>query len=625
MEYTTPKLVVSRRPGVQYDLARWAERDLVKLPFKSVLSLEPLIEFWEQAGAEEHMAGASILLGRIRDELARQPQMRGELKDIDVLRGHREFLDLLMMPVIPTALRERELTAAVLPFKLETFYCTPPFERFLVKADGKVSGEANLDVRTYTYGKLIAAYLHILRSVYGVEVPFDFPLLFTAEDPETGLDRYFKVTSDLRFLKINQVGEAPTLTEEVKRKLLTNLADLKVWMELIPPDAFEFYGFDIIQADDVTDVEVVSLLQRDLLEGETLVSGATLPTLRQRMRVLLRQPGVQLGLAAVEKGEAFLLHRPLPECPDCLFRHSAQYDLSDLSSSLVARALRSRTMQVVDDLQTYGERTALEDEMLEAGARSVIAAPLYGQGAAVGVLYLWSEEPGALSALNMMTLLDVLPLFAAAMRRSKEELQNRVQSVILGEYTAIHSSVEWRFRKAALNYIQRQEMGLRAEVEPIVFHDVYPLYAATDIRRSSTHRMEAVEADLLEHLAEVDKVLKSVHTAHDLPILEYLEVRTERFREAIQGGLSSGDEANVRDFLSHDLDPVLQHFRTDPSVRDEIQGYYQALDPEHGRMYRRHREYDESVTQINRTISAYLDAEEEKAQAAYPHYFEKHQ
>jgi hypothetical protein len=43
-----------------------------------------------------------------------------------------------------------------------------------------------------------------------------------------------------------------------------------------------------------------------------------------------------------------------------------------------------------------------------------------------------------------------------------------------------------------------------------------------------------------------------------------------------------------------------------------------------GPLYQRRKDFEESVTQLNETLSSYLEAEEEKAQAMFPHYFEKH-
>ena len=50
----------------------------------------------------------------------------------------------------------------------------------------------------------------------------------------------------------------------------------------------------------------------------------------------------------------------------------------------------------------------------------------------------------------------MLPLFAVALNRSLEQLDQRIQTVIKEECTAIHPSVEWRFQQAALNYIQHK-------------------------------------------------------------------------------------------------------------------------------------------------------------------------
>src|SRR5690606_15895780 len=140
--------------------------------------------------------------------------------------------------------------------------------------------------------------------------------------------------------------------------------------------------------------------------------------------------------------------------------------------------------------------------------RSVLVAPLFFHGELIGLLYLWSERAFALNELNGIKLREVLPLFSAAVKRGREELLARVQSVILGQYTSIHPSVEWRFRKAAMNFIRQQDEGQKAEPEPIVFQDVYPLYGATDIRASSTHRNAAVQSDLLDQMAMIDEILR---------------------------------------------------------------------------------------------------------------------
>jgi hypothetical protein len=136
--------------------------------------------------------------------------------------------------------------------------------------------------------------------------------------------------------------------------------------------------------------------------------------------------------------------------------------------------------------------------MIQRGIRNMVVAPLYYQDELIGTLDLESPTPGDLNAINAMKLGEVLPLFSMAIKRSMEELNHTVQAIIKEKYTAIHPSVEWRFRKAALNFIQQQHAEVLSEIEPIVFENVYALYGTSDIRGSSTRRQAVIQADLLE-------------------------------------------------------------------------------------------------------------------------------
>jgi GAF domain-containing protein len=65
-------------------------------------------------------------------------------------------------------------------------------------------------------------------------------------------------------------------------------------------------------------------------------------------------------------------------------------------------------------------RTQMEDATLAAGYRSIVVAPLIYQDQLIGSLKLVSPKPGALNVALMPHLLQILPLFAVAVRRSDE-------------------------------------------------------------------------------------------------------------------------------------------------------------------------------------------------------------
>ena len=146
-------------------------------------------------------------------------------------------------------------------------------------------------------------------------------------------------------------------------------------------------------------------------------------------------------------------------------------------------------------------RTGYEHHLRKHGHRSLLLYPLHVGDQLVGLMELASPKPGDLNAFNARRLVDVVPLFATTLKRNLDELEDHVQAVIKRKYTAIHSSVEWRFRAAALHYLEEKERGeVSPELEQIVFHDVYPLYGLVDMRNSSRIRNEAIRADLSDQL-----------------------------------------------------------------------------------------------------------------------------
>jgi hypothetical protein len=280
---------------------------------------------------------------------------------------------------------------------------------------------------------------------------------------------------------------------------------------------------------------------------------------------------------------------------------------------------------IIEDLTTYPRRSAIEQEILQQGIRNIVVAPLYCQDELMGVLQLGSPHPGDLHALNAIKLRDVLPLFSMAIKRSMDELNTRLQAIIKDQCTAIHPVVEWRFRQAALRWIQQRKDGVSADMEPIVFEGVYPLYGTCDIRGSSMHRNAAIQTDLADHLRLAKEILQLGYGCKPLPILDELAYHVDKHIARVEAGLGAGDEVTILDFLHREVEPLFDHMRGFcPEVDEKVQAYRAALDPRLGTLYRCRKDFEESVTQINETLSSYLDAEEEKAQAMFPHYFEKH-
>jgi hypothetical protein len=88
--------------------------------------------------------------------------------------------------------------------------------------------------------------------------------------------------------------------------------------------------------------------------------------------------------------------------------------------------------------------------------------------------------------------------------------------------------------------------------------------------------------------------------------------------------LTSGDEIAKLDFIRYAVETVFDHIHGfNPEVEERIKSYRAALDPSLGTLYRKRKEFEESITRINESVAGILDREEEVAQGYFPHYFEK--
>jgi GAF domain len=596
------------------------------LPFRTELSLAPLIRFWTQFSAYSEV-GRGPLPGIVRERIKQAPELSAVIDDVSVIAKHQQLVDLMMSAMFPAGFWEQEYGAALFPFQLRAFYATGLFRRTLMNDDGTLHGRVNVDEQRLGTAKLLLAYELILERTYGIDLGVEIPVVFTSEDPATTLERHFRLDFDWRFVDVKLDGPAPKLTDTMRRQLQSGNVELDQLRDLVPPEKATLRGFMTLKAVDVTDQEVLSSLKRDLIDKESIVSSARFESLQAKLRTLFRRPGLHLGLAAVEGDRVLVLNDATSHDQARIFADSAHRKTSEFTGSLYERAVIQNRPVIMDDLAAWPDRTRWEEELIAAGARTFVCAPLHYQDKVIGTLELISPRPGDLNATHLPKLEEVLPLFSMAVQRSVEELHARVQAMIKEKCTAIHPVVEWRFRKAAFNAIDRKSESVSdaaAEMEPIVFENVYPLYGLADIRGSSAQRGVAIQADILTQLRLAADVLRAACEARSLPALDELRYRVDKRIAQVQRSLNSGDETGIVGFLRANVESLFDHlgkFGTDVRVRIEL--YREALDARLGVVYRRRQLFEESVSRIAEAISAYLDREELAAQAMFPHYFEK--
>ncbi|HEX8425080.1 GAF domain-containing protein [Hymenobacter sp.] len=598
---------------------------LSAFPFKSTLSFEPIIAYW-QAHEEDKNPGLAMLARAIGEKVVEQTWVRGPITDMAVLECNCDLVETLMLAMFPPASFHTDISGAIAPFQRYSFYHTPRFADVLLTSAKTIKQPLNIDNRVLEVHSTRMAYQLILDQVYGVQMPQYGTITFTVPDYSIGLYRHYGVDFNTTFLRVQVVGgPKPELTSEEIERLTRNPHRIDIWQELLPVDRFELEGFHILHLVDVTDQEILSELKYDLLERDVLQASDRLEQIQEKLRVLFGRPFLQLGIAAYdEKKQAFVdFGRKINH--SFLTKQLHSQDAGSGFRQIYRELWQNRQPLVLENVETADIPEDLRQQILSLGIRSAILALLpYGDDT-VGLLELGSPNIGDLDEFDVETVAQFVPLFAVAVKRNAEEIHTRVQAIIKEKFTAIHPTMEWRFTDAAQNLLQKQEDGNRnAEMEDIVFHDVFPLHGSSDIRGSSTARNEAVQGDLIEHLTLANKVLKKAAEFQALPILDELKFYVNKNLRRLRQGIVSGDEVSIFESLKTEVEPLFEYLgQNSPALQPVISQYWSNIDPELGIVYKRRKAFEQSTTMLNDAVSDYLDEEEDKAQLMFPHYFQR--
>jgi hypothetical protein len=592
--------------------------------FRRILSLEPLIQEWKRLQQPSEGLGRERF-EKLEQRLDQAPELSRPIEDMSVLEKHRDLVKDLMSIVIPNFFWETEAIAAAAPLSFRPFIVSPQFQDLLCDGRQDVLAKPYPDEDTFAGAFLMNTYSLILKQCFGVREDSRFALTVVVEEKESHLERYFRLHSNFRFVRLSAPTAGNTFSDKHMEVIREHASNPDVLQEFLPAQNFELCGFGIFHAVDVTESELLSLLERALIDKESVLSQDGFLRIQQRLRALFRKPDLTFSLLALEKDKLVPFNSGLEMYGGGDSEQSRAVSIGRMGGSVYDRAVDSGHVSAVGDLSTVDHISGRERYLLQTGMRSMVVAPLTNHGQVIGALELCSTTPEDFGLSSSIVIEQIKPFFSLALDRMFDEIENRIQVIIKEKCTAVHPSVEWRFRRAAVSFLHKSERDRAGDPEPIVFKNVYSLYGASDIRGSSRARKDAIEGDLAEHLSLAHNVLDTAIKDHSSPILEELAHRILTYRDKVTIGLGSGEETEVMSFLTKEVEPVFSLARRfGPHTELAVKTYEETLDPERHAVFRRRSDFEESVATFNTTISNYLDGEQFVAQSAFPHYFDKH-
>jgi GAF domain-containing protein len=592
---------------------------MTEIPFKTSLSFEYLIAEIEKI-AENITHPMNGLANHTLAEINKVPDLKVPVKDFSLVGENRELVNRMMAFVINPLEDDVILASTHSPFYPKPFYSTSLFDKVLSGDHKKLEVNKDLDKSSMIIAIIYRAYLIVLQQFYGFKFDVQMPFTYKLTDEKERTVKYYKMLTNHKFVDVKVHGKIKKLSQGELKQLFDNASNLDYWNEKIPLDKFEFTGFLHFTFIDITHDYVISQLKSVLLDKNAIISQEGFEQVKGGIRELVEIPDLEIGMAAFSDFDSTLNQSVIWKS----LLPRSEFDCHEYLGTLYEQAYEKKKIVLTEDLKAE-PKGKMVDLFLKKGIRNHAIVPLMLEDEIVGMMEFGASTPDQINMFQIKRLYELFPVFAVALKRSREELTDRIRSIIQEEFTTIHPTVEWRFQEAALEIHERISKGDNPSIEPIIFSDIVPIYGSSDIRGSSIKRNNAIQADLTEQLGSAYDILTEGNVQHEMPLLEDLSYKVRKHILTVQSGLKAGDEVSIIEFLKKEIDPVfiLLKDRYD-EMKTPVNAYFKKLDPEVGVLYKKRKDFENSLTRVNDVVSEIIDREQSKAQLVFPHYFEKY-
>jgi hypothetical protein len=594
--------------------------------FKSVLSIKPLVSVLTQM-ISQGKPGAKNLYEGLLKKIEESPELLNPIEDVSLLVPHKDVIETLLSTIFPpTTVANGGMYAITFPFHLETIFASPSFKKeFLPGGTYSITLPDSKTNYSIAKASLSLAYNIILKKFFSWDLAAEASSVHRINDEETGLVRYLNLNLNARFVDVEIINKDFELPQNFT---VTHSLDIDELKKIFPIENFLFSGLVVIDVEDVTSEEAISEIKNSLLNIDAFSNVTVFDELQKHIQTFLSIGDVTVGITPFFKINDIYLFSDIHYKNSILFQDEAvkkdKESYTELCQELFAKTNHPLLFQTLSDQQT--EQNRVFEIYYKQGIRSLILCPLKcDDGTLIGLLEITANESQVLRYKHLSKINSAIPLFILALEKSIENLILQIDKTIKEHFTAIQPAVEWKFTEAAFQFLQRRLENEMAKLPSITFSDVYPLYAAIDVKNSSLERNNAIQLDLLAQLNEVSDVLDVCNSKINFSLLKEIKFKVEKFIVAASDNLLSDDELIIYEFLEKDIASLFNHLhQTKPELRSYIDEYFSSLDPQKNIIYHHRKNYEESITRINDALDRLMDKEQAIAQEIYPHYFERY-
>ncbi len=595
----------------------------IESPFQTFISFHKVINILEDI-ALSSVDYRSNYAKALLKEVATIPELREGISDLSLIKKHEGIINYLLADLFPTALTHNEIKAVTVPFQNITFNYTERFKKILNEAGQTF----DMSIRDFTDQQFyIMNCILILNAHYDQKLDFGKPLFYDIPDAN-GIVRHYRILYNADFVEITPSQEVKHLSQNEIDELIDNYDNFDLWKEKFPTESWILKGFVIVSLVDVTVENAVSnlktyLLNPDLQKSEKKEDSYSI------FRSVFKIPDLKMGFTMYNEEED-IFERPVFNNEKALSFILLDNIKADCKNALCGCSyeylIENKNVFIIPDVNEFAkveQNKTFATHLLSQDIQSCLLAPVTKDGKLLGIVELASSKIRALNSVNATKLDLIMPFLEDAIVRTFADMQNQVEAIIQKEYTTIHPSVYWKFKREARNYFNNVASSKDYTLKEILFKNVYPLYGQIDIKGSSEHRNQTVKTDLKNQLKTIIDIFDTLKSHSSLLIVEQRKFELQELLSELETPLKTDTEQQVQHFIELEIHPILTSIQNEKKFAAKIEAYFASLDPKTGMFYQARKDFDHTLSVINKKMAAVLDAKQQEAQQIYPHYYER--
>lgn len=597
----------------------------ITFPFSVKIGFNKLLSQYDALSKSEN----EIIAKKAKSilEIAEQnPILKEGFTDYSILSEYQKEVKIILQDVFSEVLTLNEIKFATIPLQNIVLSSSQRFKN-IVKEAGE---EFDLVIKNmpdddlYIFGCTI-----IISMYYGYKLNFKRPIYYDIPDGN-GILRTYKVLYNADFIEILPTKDAPEFTKADYEELLDNFDNIDLWKEKFPPNSYQFKGFVVSSMFDVTDDQSISNIKSTLIQINKREKKTFIENFENVFQRLFNSNNIKVGFSIFTQEDNSLTQAYQSNIKSFLLNHQETIHCKDaLCMFSYDKLIKDKNYYTISDVEKLYQLTQGKEPQLKAlheqGIESAIFAPIAEDGQLLAILELVSNQKGELNSINANKLIDVMPFILTAVKRAKEEEENEIEAIIQRECTSIHPSVRWKFEEAARLFKKEQEEGKRnPNFKRISFDKVYPLFGQIDVKGSSKERNEATLKDLQLQLKLVKNIIEKASTLEDLIIYQQIKFKIDQFEDHLKQQFKVDTEQKLTQFFNREIEPIFRfQLNKQQQLKEDIEDYFNKIDDTLKVIYFYRKNFDDTISLINKNMASIIDRKQIEAQSMYPHFFER--